>query len=472
MLFLFPFFVKADTLGQENNFIVEKSYSESGEQTVKATLVKVGDGLYFYVEDAYWKTLNQKEKEEALASFSSLDLEFIGNIKPKLSSAFGSESSPGIDNDKRITALFYPLKGSARGYIRNIDNYGKANNPTSNEREMVYLNSLHVNNQFLKEFFTHEYMHLITINQKEKRLGGKSEEVWLNEALSEYAVTYAGYNQKDNSYIDNRINVFINNPSDSLTDWNNQIGDYGSVTIFTHYLVEKYGVKVLADTLKSSKTGIDAINESLKNNGFKETAQEVYTNFTVAVYLNDCSASDKFCFKDQKLSKLHILTLNNFLPISGDSNIFLGQTISPYSAQYQKFIGGSGDLKFTFKGKPTGFFTLYYVIKKMDGEISVDYLKMPVENQEGEIVIKSMDKEVSAIIFIPSVVTYYGNSKDTKFYYSLGATNFTAPKETLPIKIDKPLDQMTKQELVTTIIRLLIYVLSQQPKYAASSVIY
>jgi hypothetical protein len=328
-----------------------------------------------------------------------------------------------------------------------------------------------MNNAYLKEFLTHEYMHLITINQKEKRLGGKPEATWLSEGLSEYAVSLVGYNDKENSYIENRVNVFINSPSDSLTGWNNQVVDYGSVTLFMHYVAEKYGTKVLSDTLKSSKFGIDALNDSLKANGVKESIQKIFINFSVAVYLNDCSAGDKFCFKSPKLKDMHVLTMNNFLPTSGDSNMFLGQTLSPFSGQYQKFIGGNGDLKFKFKGTPSGFFSLYYIVKKMDGSLVVNSLNMPIDSQEGEVVIKGMGKDVMSVVFIPSVVNFYSVPQDTKFYYSLGATNFVSPTtQNLPITIDKPLNEMTKQELMNTLLRLLVYIMAQ-PRYSASNVI-
>lgn len=471
MLFFFPFFASADITGQENYFLVEKSYSNQNEQKIKATLVKDGSGLYFYVEDSYWRNLSDSEKAEAISIFKGIDSEFVNNIKPKLNNTFGTENTPGIDVDKKITVLFYSLKGNTRGYVRNIDGYSKNNNPTSNEREMVYLNVLHIKNQYLKEFLTHEYMHLITINQKERRLGGKAEDVWLSEALSEYAITYVGYNSKENSYIDNRINVFVNNPSDSLVNWDNQVADYGSVSIFINYLAEKYGVKVLVDSLKSQKTGVDAINEALKNNGFKENMQKVFVDFTVASYLNDCAYSEKFCFKDSKLKDMHVFTLSNFLPVSGDSNLFLGQTLTNYSGQWQKFIGGNGDLKFKFKGTPSGFFSTYYIIKKNDGTLIVDYLKMTTNSQEGEVVVKGMGKDIASIVFIPSVVTFYSAPENSRFYYSLSATTFTTSTK-LPIYIDKPLNQMTKEELINTLLRLLVYVMSQQAKNNVSSVVY
>ncbi|MDD5639948.1 MAG: hypothetical protein PHR47_04115, partial [Candidatus Pacebacteria bacterium] len=306
--------VNADTIGQRVSFTVEPQYSASGLNKNNAVLIKSGGGLYFYLDESFWNSKKESEKRDILTVFDELDKEFISNIKPKLNNVFGTEDIPGIDNDTKITVLFYPLKGSARGYVRNVDEYSRFTNPLSNEREIVYLNSDYIQSSYLKEFFTHEYMHLITINQKELRTDGHAEEVWLSEAFSEYAVSYVGYNNKENSYIQNRINVFINNPSNSLTEWGNDIADYGMVSIFSNYLVEKYGIKVLSDALKSKKTDVDSINDALIKNGYKETFQKIFTDFTVAVYLNDCNISEKFCFKETALKDMHVFTLNNFLP--------------------------------------------------------------------------------------------------------------------------------------------------------------
>lgn len=479
---LFLFFIgfspiaSADTVGQRVSFIVEPSYSASGLNKSSAILVKSGNGINFYLEDYYWGTKTELEKNEILSILNDLDGEFTSNIKPKLNSTFGTESMPGIDNDPKIAVLFYPLKGNARGYVRNIDEYSKFTNPASNEREMIYLNSEYLKSNYLKEFFTHEYMHLITINQKELKVDGKSEDVWLSELLSEYAITYVGYNEKENSYLDNRINVFVNNPSASLTEWGNDVASYGAVSIFGSYLVEKYGIKTLTDALKSKKTGIESINEALALNGYKDNFQKVYTDFSVAVLLNDCKYSEKFCFKGVKLKDLHVFTLNNFLPSSGESNLFLGQSLSMYSAQWQKFIGGNGDIKFKFKGSPTGYSSVYYVIKKPNDEIIVDYLRISSTTKEGEVVVKNMGKDVLSITFIPSIVMFGSPSSTTsKYYYSLSASTFisTPTVQTLPISIDKPLSSMTKDELINVLLRLLYYVISQQQmKYTTNTVVY
>lgn len=476
-LFFFGFcpIANADTTGQRVSFIVEPQYSASGLNKTNAVLVKSGSGLYFYLEESFWNNKKDSEKNAILSVLDGLDAEYVSNIKPKLNSAFGTESTPGIDNDPKVTVLFYPLKGSARGYVRNVDEYSKFTNPASNEREIVYLNIDYLQSNYLKEFFTHEYMHLITINQKELKQGGHSEDVWLSEALSEYAVSYVGYNNKENSYLENRINVFVNNPSTSLTEWGNDVSSYGMVSVFGNYLVEKYGIKVLTDALKSKKTGIDSINEALLANGHKETFQKIFTDFSVAVFLNDCKISEKFCFKDATLKDMHVLTLNNFLPASGESNLFLGQSLSNYSAQWQKFIGGNGDIKFKFKGSPNGYSSIYYIIKKPNDEVIVDYLRLSSVTKEGELVVKNMGKDVLSITFIPSIVTFSNTETSSKYYYSLSASTFVSSPtvQTLPISIDKPLSSMTKDELINVLLRLLYYLISQQQmKYTTSTVVY
>jgi hypothetical protein len=229
------------------------------------------------------------------------------------------------------------------------------------------------------------------------------------------------------------------------------------------------------DALKSKKTGIDSVNEALAANGYKDNFQKVFTDFSVAVYLNDCRFSEKFCFNSEKLKSFHVFTLNNFLPSSGESNLFLGQSLSMYSAQWQKFIGGNGDIKFKFKGSPTGYSSVYYVIKKPNDEVIVDYLRISPTTKEGELVIKNMGKDVLSVIFIPSIVAFGSTSLSSKYYYSLSASTFVSSPtvQTLPISIDKPLSSMTKDELINVLLRLLYYVISQQQmKYTTNTVVY
>jgi hypothetical protein len=484
-LVLTPFSAKADTVGQRQTFNVEASYgADTQKKQVSASLIRASDNLYFYVEDSFWDKKNDKERADFNTLLSSLGKEFDTNAYPKLTATFGSEAIPGVDKDKKITVLFYSMKPTARGYVRNIDGYEKTVNPFSNQREMMYLNADNLSNPLMKAFLAHEFMHLITFNQKELKYN-VTEDVWLNEARAEYAPTLLGYNDDatTDNYLSNRARAFVNASSDSLVEWKGSTDDYGVVSMFVHYLVDHYGVVILVDSLKSKEVGIDSLNEALLKNNAKEDFNDVYTNFTIAAYLNDCTVSDKYCFKNPNLVDLHVLPFSNYLPFSGDSNLFLGQFLKDYAAHWQKFSGGVGTLKLTFKNPSNADFVIPYVIKNTSGGATVNFLKLN-KSQSSDLSVPNIGKDITSVIVIPSVQFQNSNDTSLSYYYSLTAASFSdttvpntgtdtgnsgtdTPGSTgtdtikLPFQTDKPLGQMNREELLTVLLRLIITLLSQ-----------
>ncbi|MDD5569155.1 MAG: hypothetical protein PHG23_01955, partial [Candidatus Pacebacteria bacterium] len=386
-------------------------------------------------------------------------------------SVFGSESNPGIDKDIKITVLFHSMKDGAKGYVRNIDEYAKSVSPFSNEREMIYLNVENLESQLLKGFLAHEFVHLVTFNQKDAKYN-VTEDVWLNEARAEYAPTLLGYNDAglSSDYLANRLKSFMDNPYESLVDWQNKTSNYGVISLFSHYLVDHYGIAVLADSLKSREVGIESINSALARNGFKDNFNDAYTNFIIASYINDCSVSEKYCFKEKDLQSFHVMPFSNFLPFSGESTLYLGQSLKDYSAHWQKYSGGTGSLKLKFENASSGKFVIPYIIKSVSGGTTVGSLKLNNAG-EGELIVPNMGKEVASVTVIPSVqVLNYGDASDF-YYYSLTATSFSEGSNadidnpgtniTLPFEIDKPLNQMNREELLTVLLRLIITLLAQ-----------
>ena len=204
---------------------------------------------------------------EILTDLDNLSDEFNNNIYPNLTSTFWFEWTPGIDNDTRITVLFESMNSTEGGYFREDDEYDKLQLPDSNEREMLYLSISNIDDPNVKIILAHEFTHLITFNQKNK-IYGVEEDTWLNEARADYASTILGY---DDTYaghnLQQRVNDFIENPSDSITDWSGTKYDYASVNLFMHYLVDHYGINILSDSLKSKLVGIESINYALQKNG-------------------------------------------------------------------------------------------------------------------------------------------------------------------------------------------------------------
>ena len=475
LLVFAPLFVRADNLGQQQNFFVEPSYSNSNQAQITATLARTSDDLYFYIDSDWLNSKTEKDKESIYSALNALGKEFDNIIYPQLTFSFGHEALPGIDKDARITVLLYSMKENARGYVRNIDSYDRLVNPFSNQREMVYLNVDNLTNPLMKAFLAHEFTHLITFNQKELAYGVK-EDIWLNEARSEYAPTLLGYDLDGGAgYLNARIKSFIDNPTDSLTEWNNATADYGIDNIFVHYLVDQYGLPILVDSLKSKQTGIASLNYALTKNGFKDTFNDAFTNFTIAAYLNDCKLSSKYCFKnDDSLKDLHILPYSNFLPFTGNSNLSLGQNIKNYSAQWQKFSGGAGNLKIVFKGSSGIKLRVPYIVKNAAGSYTVDFLGLDANNSS-ELTISDVNTQVSSVILIPSVQVQDVTNQLTEYSYSMAVSSFASGSTNqgntsqntdtsnikLPFTIDKPLSQMNREELLMVLLRLLINLLLQ-----------
>ncbi len=291
-----PVFVSAVSLGEKADFFVDSTYDLSEREEISAILQRISPKAYFYVDNNWWRSLGYQKKQEIERAIRNLGNEFYYKIYPTLTSTYGSEWKPGIDKDNRITVVIHPMIKTAGGYFNNGDEYPLAQNPKSNEREMIYLNADYITDSLAKSFLAHEFIHLITFNQKEK-ISGTYEETWLNEARAEYASTLVGYDSEyEGSNLEKRVKIFLEEPSDSITEWKNTSADYGSLNLFTQYLVEQYGIEILADSLKSKEAGIKSLNYALEKNDFDIDFSQIFTDWTIAVSANDCSLGEKYCY--------------------------------------------------------------------------------------------------------------------------------------------------------------------------------
>lgn len=392
----------AANVGDSTTFNIEEKFDTLSRSQIQASLVKISPNLYFYVDRAWWDTQDQTKKNEILAGFDVLSSEFDANIYPKLTSLFGSEWRSGIDNDPKITILFHTMKEGSAGYFRSADEYDRLQVPASNQREMFYLTISKITDPQLKMLAAHEFTHLIEFNQK-NRLQGLQEEVWLNEARADFASTILGY---DDSYVGSnlqgRVRDFLQAPSDSLTEWRETKYDYAAVNVFMHYLVDHYGVEILANSLKSKSVGIASIDDALAKAGYKENFAQIFTNWTIATILNDCNQDLAYCYFNSNLGSLRISPSLNFLPLSGSSSLSVTNVIKNWSANWQKIIGGSGDLKVEFAGLAGNKFQVPYIIFDKENHYSVKFLALDAKGK-GVIDIPNFGSTYNSLVIIPSL---------------------------------------------------------------------
>lgn len=468
LFFLYqPIFVYAeDVLGKELTFNVESSYDLYSRTELTASLTAVSRMAYWYVDKAIGETSEIKN------ALNSLAQEFEEKIHPTLTQIFGTEWSPGIDKDTRITILIHPMKEKKAGYFDSADEYPKAQIPDSNEREMIYLNSQYVVAANAKSFLAHEFLHLITFNQKDKNFG-ISEDIWLNEARAEYASTLLGYDQEyEGSNLQKRMKDFLNKPSDSLTEWRDFPEDYGVINLFIQYLTDHYGVQILADSLRMRQIGIASINKVLIEKGFKEDFSQAFINWTIAVLVNDCQISEKYCYFNDNLKNFRVTPLLNFLPSVGPSTLSVENTTKDWSGNWHKFIGGDGTLTLEFRAATGSLFKIPYILEKKGGDFYIDFLKLN-GNGQGKLQIADFGSKNIALTIIPVVQNKTSNFSilEPSRFFSWSVSTQKKEEEKIPSlpPLLKPISQMNREEILNRISEIKNLILQLQAQLAILS---
>lgn len=435
--------IKAVNVGDYINFNIDQSFDASARSQVTATLIKTTSNLYFYVEKSWWDSQVLAKKNEILADLDNLSDEFNNKIYPTLTSVFGSEFKPGVDGDNKITILFQSIKENLGGYFRSSDEYIKLQVPDSNEREMLYLPIAQIDNSQLKVFLAHEFVHLIAFNQKD-RMEGVQEEIWLNEARSDYASTILGYDDSfEGSNLQRRVKDFLDEPNNSLTEWQDIKYDYAVENLFMHYLVDHYSISVLTDSLRSKLIGITSVNEVLLKNNYKKDFSQIFTDWTITMIINDCSLNSKYCYLNKNLKNLRINSTLNFLPLIGDSSLSVTNITKNWAGNWQKIIGGNGDLTLEFSSLAGLNFQVPYIIYDKDNTYTVKFLTLD-SNEKGKITIKDFGVKYNALIIIPSLQTKISGFDGTEltYPYTFTVSITTNVSKEDPVLLQKLLDQI------------------------------
>ncbi|TSC91496.1 MAG: hypothetical protein CEN90_294 [Parcubacteria group bacterium Licking1014_17] len=395
----------ADSIGDNKMFFVNSTFDFSGRQAIPATLHYVSSRAFVYIEDGYWNILDYTNRGILMERVSRVMSEFDNNIYPKETGLFGSEPMPGVDNNPKLTILISMLNGNIGGYFDTTNEYRKEQGAaSSNEREMLYLNSASFADETrVKAFLAHEFQHLITFSQKDI-LRNVSEDNWLNELRSEYAVSLLGYNDVlGGSNLERRLDAYTNYPADSLTEWKNESPDYGQISMFAEYIVEHYGEKVLSDTLKTDKIGIPSLNDSLLKNGYTDTFTDVYANWMVAGMLNDTSQNNKFGYTKAGLEKFKITPSLKLNDLRDNSVFSFNLNLKDWQSEWMDISnlnpGGNPILKAVFSSPSIPSFSVYYIIVDKQGIPKLQVLNL--DNNQDTLFVPNIGSEISRVIIMP-----------------------------------------------------------------------
>lgn len=421
MFFLIiPNIVSANT--NTTTFLVNKSYDRSGRSQVEAFLEYTSQNAYFYIEKEFYDSLTTEQKDTVHSQMTETGNNFDKTVYPKIRNIFGEEWTPGIDGDKRITILFTRLDYDIGGYFNPNDEYDKdlVVNEASNEREMLYINPIYIDDPRLDSFIAHEFQHMITWNQKTKK-EGEVDAVWINEGRSELASSiveeFLGTKfTESNLYA--RKSSFLLNYWDSLTDWDGRNYDYGTVSIFAQYLKDKFGLDFFKKITANEKTGIESVNYELETT-YATDFKDVFTNWTIANYLNDTGTNTNYGYNNANLSGTIVKPEKTEIE-KNEEGVFIEASIEDWSSRYyeikiERRTEGDFYLDLSFNGMNSGIFGVPYIIKYKNETEQIKKMQLD-SKQDSAVRIKSSDNNIEKIIVIPSSQKTFKDSNNVDEY--------------------------------------------------------
>ena len=404
VFFAFSTLARADTLGQNQSFFIDPQYDAQKRAGLTATLRLESGRAYFYVEDSYWNSINQSAKDQTTIQLNALAAEFDNRIYPIETGFLGSEPTPGIDGDPRITVLVTPLIENAGGYFNTGDVYPRSAANPSNEREILYINVKSLaDDSRAKIFLTHEFQHLISVNQKEK-LRKVSDDTWLNELRSEQAIALLGYNDIfEGSNLESRLRSFLANPSDSLTEWKNLSPDYAQVIMFGEYLAEHWSSRVIAGTLKNDAISITSLEQALAENGFADGFIDVFRHWLAANVVNDTAGPAKFGYVKEGLKNFRISPSRTVSNLDDNGSFLINDSLKDWQPRWYEISnfpsGQNKTLKVQFSSPSLTSFQIAYLILKSDG--SKQLLTFEPNSKSDSLFIGGLGGDVSKVIIMP-----------------------------------------------------------------------
>ena len=251
---------------------------------VQTELAYVTPHLYFWIEEG---VVYDPADVQALAE------SFEADIYPQVRSFFGSEWSPGIDEDPHLYVVFARGLGSSiAGYFSSADEVHPLAHEYSNAHEMFFLSAdnVELDQGFTYGVLAHEFQHMI------HWYGDRNETTWMNEGFSEVASFLLDFDPGGFDY------SYIQNPDIQLNTWpvdGATTPHYGGAFLFLTYFLDRFGEVATKALVASPQNGLGSIDLVLADLNLIDSlreripnADDLFQDWTLASYLQDSSVAD------------------------------------------------------------------------------------------------------------------------------------------------------------------------------------
>ncbi len=314
-------------MGEQQSFCVLDSDAVRYE-SINATLRYIGDHSYWWIQDGH------QASDEAIVASAK---EFEQHIYPTNRDFFGSEWTPGVDNDPRIHIFLGDVPGVS-GYFYSANEYSRLINPCSNEKEMFYINigAVPLGSQDLYVTLAHEFQHMIHWHHD------PNEETWINEGLSNLAVELNGYETTDITY------AFSRQPDTQLNAWadapESTFPHYAASYLFTSYFLERFGEEIMREVVAEPENGIAGLNTILARARRSPRFDDIFADWVVANYLDDTTTGQgQWGYRRLDPQPVRIEAEHSTYPVEIEGQV------NQYATDYFRFVG-EGDLTVEFEG--------------------------------------------------------------------------------------------------------------------------
>ncbi len=281
-----------------------------------------------WVEEGVWHDVRQLERAAEV---------FETDVYARIRAAFGSEWTPGIDGDPRISILHANGLGQdVLGYTSSLDEYPSDVYPLSNQAEMITVNLevVDIGSPSYNAMLARELLRLIQWHQD------RNEERWVREGLAELAAAMIG------SDTNGLHEAYLERVDTSLTAWADDDSHRGAAHLFMAYFRQRFGddgTRALTTEPANGVRGFEAVLQKLEAG---LTFDDLFADWLVANYLDSVSEAKEtqYTYLDLDLAQPTASAIYDTYPVKTEASVH------QFGADYI-VLRGEGEVIVQFTGQ-------------------------------------------------------------------------------------------------------------------------
>jgi hypothetical protein len=328
---------KTYKVGDKEKFWI--SNSDTAENTqITAELLYITSHSYFWAEEG--ADVNQGDMKRLMDTFEN-------EIYPTDREFFGSESTPGVDDDPHIFVIYASgLGGNVAGYFNSSDAFNPLVQEFSNAHETYMLSTTQdLASDFTYTVLAHEFVHMIQFSSD------RNDSTWITEGFADVGAFLNGYGVGGHDW------AYVQDPDLQLTTWGDGSSDnvphYGQSFLYLTYFLDRFGEEVTKALTNNPENSISSVDHTLEQLGITDpltgqivTADDVFMDWATALYLKDKNVGDgRYTYKNYPSVPQTKATET----ISTCPQAASGYSVSQYGIDYIQ-IECAGDFTLHFSG--------------------------------------------------------------------------------------------------------------------------